>query len=69
MPHWIFGGALNLPDTMCTGFTPTGTAPKIWTQTLQNMQSGKFKSTRNAIQQWEGKGFPRVSNMEDIRNS
>ena len=64
MPRWIAGGALTPPYTMWTGYTPTGTVPKTWSQMLKNLQSGILKSTLNKIQKWEGTWVPRVSNME-----
>ena len=67
MPCWSDGGALTPPDTMRTGYTLTGTAPIKYIQTLRSVGSGQFKSTPNGIQQWEGAGVPRVSNMEEVR--
>ena len=62
------GVALTPLDTMQTGYTLTVTAPKRWTRTLQSVQRGQFKSMTKAIQKLEGKGVPRVYNMEEIRH-
>ena len=53
---------------MRTDSTPTGTTQTRGNQTLRNAQNNKFKIMPNTIQKWEGTGFPRVENMEEVRH-
>ena len=53
---------------MCTGYPPTVTDQTRGTQMLWNMKNNQFKTMLNKIQKWEGIGFPRVANMEEVRN-
>ena len=62
------GGALPTPYTIRKGSTPTGTAPTRRNRTSQNAQSGQFNITPNVIMKWEGTGFLRVYNMEEVRH-
>ena len=66
MNFWSNGGASTHTDTMLPGSKSTGTSQTIWSQTLWNAQSNKYKSTNNTIQQWERTVFPTVANMEEV---
>ena len=69
MSLWIVGGTPTHPDTTWTGYKPIGTDQIVWTQTLWNFQRNPSKSTHNVIKKWEGTGFTRAANKEEVRQS